>query len=230
MAGKTVQLRPALCKRKLNSPGGGGLWGGWSGRGLLGTDRDLLGDLRWCSPLASRSSFKSTRSASSRAILERIHVRRLLKSMQQIWAICREVMTNGHPEPGISATAHCFFHPVCSSGIAPCSHLRNIYPTLCQMFPSLLFQHLLTVPADAQTACIWFLGYCSPRYIESFSQADFSDLASFKLRHSSHGKVSHDQFPILPSWRPQLSLKIKQPSLLRTVFVSQKDLSESLPH
>lgn len=26
--------------------GGGGLWGGWSGRGLLGTDRDLLGDRR----------------------------------------------------------------------------------------------------------------------------------------------------------------------------------------
>lgn len=119
----------------------------------------------------------------------------MLESMQQIWAICREAMTNGNPEPGISATAHGFFHPVCSPGIAPCSHLRNIYSTLCQMFPSLLFQHFLTVPADIQTACIQFLGYRSPHYIESFSQADFSDLVSFKLRHSSHGESESQSVP-----------------------------------
>lgn len=62
-----MQLFPAGVEGQSSKVllGGGGLCGGCGGRGLLGTDRDLLGE-RWRkSPTASSSCFNSARSASS---------------------------------------------------------------------------------------------------------------------------------------------------------------------
>lgn len=75
-------------------------------------DRDLLGDRRWHSPPASSSCFKSARSVSSRGILERICIRYPLGEMHQIQVVRREMIKNGKPQPGISATRHSSFRIV----------------------------------------------------------------------------------------------------------------------
>lgn len=46
----------------------------------------------------------------------------------------------------------------------------------------------------------------------------------------SHEKAHHGRFPAPPSWTLKFPLKIGQLSLLRTVFMPEKNLPESLTH
>lgn len=125
---KTCSAGEIALLRKRHSPGGGGLCGGWSGRGRLGTERDLLGERRWHSPPRSSSCFRSARAVSSGEITAKVY----------------QILDRKGTKSG-RLLSYCFAPP-------NVSHPKNHLP-VCQMFTSLSpFPTFISIATDKKAA------------------------------------------------------------------------------
>lgn len=171
-------------------------------------DRDLLGDRRWHSPPASSSCFKSARSVSSRGILERICIRYPLGEMHQIQVVRREMIKNGKPQPGISATRHSSFRIVLLSLNVFLLPLLETSTLLSKASLSLSPSPRPPPPFPAFIICLCRYKDClhvvSGLLVtlldsELFTARLGGNLLSFKLCHGSHEEASHSGSLTLPS-------------------------------
>lgn len=172
---KTCSVGKITLLRKWHSPGGGGLCGGWSGRGRLGTERDLLGERWWRSPPRSSSCFRSARAVSSGEITEKVY----------------QILDRGKA-PNLEAPFVLFCSPEC----LPPQEPSILY--VKRLFLFLLFQHLSALPLTKRLPAFDFRVTGHLVTLAAF-QRQISATGTSQTVTCSHEKAPHAQFPAPPS-------------------------------